>query len=224
MSLIRQSSFVFVALGASAVQAQVFNESTDVGNMPGTAQVVTTTTNNLTINGSFFNVLDTDMYRITIGSAANFSATVTSSGDGIEDDTLLFLFQLNGQGIAFNDDISSNNFLSALPVGNALYSSLAAGDYLLAIAPYDIHARINTGTGTSFANYVFEPSGLSNATQVRGPRTSEVIAGWDTDPSLQFGTTGTYQIQITGLQAVPEPTTMVALGVGALALMRRRKK
>ncbi|HZW06833.1 MAG TPA: GC-type dockerin domain-anchored protein [Phycisphaerales bacterium] len=72
---------------------------------------------------------DADIYRINICDNANFSATTV--GNGTAGDTQLFLFNLDGTGVTFNDD--STGLLSTI-TGQFV---TATGDYLLAIARYD---------------------------------------------------------------------------------------
>lgn len=51
---------------------------------------------------------------------------------------------------------------------------------------------------------------------------SGFIQGWR--PSSWIGTNNTYDVVVDNFQAVPEPTSMAALGLGGLALLRKRRK
>jgi len=208
-----------LAASSTAVFAQVHNESGDAGSLPGTAQTVAAGTT--TILGSIAQDGDSDMYRFTLTDASQFSVLVeTGATDGLTD-SQIFLFNLNGTGIAHNDDITNTagggNFMSHLPVGNALYNTLAPGDYLLAISGWDDDAK----TGTS---YIFptSPGYTNNQGNIVGPTNAGAIDGWDGDA---FGVShGTYSITLTGVDVVPEPASMAALGLGVAALLRRRRK
>lgn len=192
-------------------------ESGDAGSLPGSAQIVS---GQSVIQGALSADGDSDMYQITITNAAAFSATVAGFGNPALDDSQLFLFRMDGTGVAHNDDISTTDFMSALPVGNALYSGLAAGNYLLAISGWDDDAKWSGG-------YIFPtaPGYTGTAGNIVGPNAAAVgqaITGWD---GAAFGVSnGGYQIRMTGVSTVPEPATMAVLGLGAAALLRRRRK
>lgn len=213
--------FAAAALAATSVaQAQVHNEVGDAGMFAGTAQATTGAGALTTINGSLdSNGVDfSDFYIIDIKDPLTFSAnTFASTGMG---DTVLYLFDLAGNGIAKNDDQASGiDFLSELPAGNALYSGLTPGQYIIGITPYGIAPAWNSPvTVAGDLNFPITPF-----TATVGPNAG---AG----PVIDYGAfaagpydTGAYTITLTGASFVPTPGALALLGMGGLLVSRRRR-
>ena len=182
---------LLVSLAASTASAQSWDETTqgggDAGDLPGTAQSCSGVGALNEITGNIPAGTDRDVFLIRISSPATFSATTTVT-PGTNTDTQLRLFDAAGMPIAYNDDAGAN-FLSTLPAGNALYSGLAAGNYLLAVSSWNSRSMDivpadqfpNTYTG------VIAPNAGAGA-----------LASWTGTPS----NTGTYRITLTGCQLV----------------------
>jgi len=122
-----------VAIGlalASSASAQLWVESGDAGDLPGTAQVPSGSGALLEISGTISSNADADMYCITIPNPATFRAT---SCGGTTIDTQMWLFDPDGKGVSFDDDD---------PGGCGLQSTLTGvfvpggGQYYLAISTY----------------------------------------------------------------------------------------
>lgn len=209
------------AVMAAAAVAQ-HNEIGDAGNFPGTAQLVAGGTD--TIIGTIGTLDDEDLYRVTITDFSLFSATVSgNTGDPLTD-SQLFLFDLNGAGLAHNDDISTVNRQAALPVGNALYSGLTPGEYLIGITAWnnDPYYAVSPELERIFPDPNYDGGGNG---EIVGPRASAVgqpVIFWD---GLLGGQgTGGYIITLTGVDPVPEPATLGALALGLTALLRRKTR
>jgi hypothetical protein len=190
---------------ALAGSAQAFShaEVGDAGDLPGTAQAVFGVGPLESITGEITPVSDPDLYRITITDPGAFSATTVG---GAAFDTQLFLFHLDGTGIASNDD--SVGTQSTLPAGHALYSSLLAGEYLLGISGFNIDPF--SGGSNIFA---------CGFNVVCGPTDPGPLTSW-----MGGGNAGTYTITLTGAAGVvPEPTAalLFALGFGVIGSARR---
>ncbi len=160
-----------------------FFETGDAGDLPAGAQSVTGTS--LTqIRGNIAASADVDMYRIRICEPANFEALTDIPQNA--GDTQLFLFNLDGTGIVFNDDNpTGTNLLSRL--SNAFTSSLAAGDYLLAIARY------NTDPSDSSAQLLWLNTPFDVERAPDGPGAANPVASW-----AGGSVAGSYQINLTG--------------------------
>ncbi len=157
--------------------------------------------------------LDADAFRIRISNPAAFSAAAT----GIQGDTTLYLFNLDGTGIAKNDDISGTNFESLLPVGNALYAGLPAGDYIIAIGGF-AYQPFSVAAPTLLSQAVFDPNVF---TAVQAPQNAGPVLSW-----AQLATTptsGNYTITLTGAEFIPAPGAAALLGLGGLLAARRRR-
>lgn len=211
-----------VALGALAglamtgsAMAQSWAEVGDAGDMPGTAQAVSGGGALTSITGSIGALTDADMFLIDIKVPTLFSATTNPAGGTLTDSTL-YLFNLNGTGIAKHDDISGSNYLSDLPAGNSLYSSLAPGQYLLAIGGFAFAPYWNPVPAT-FADLVFD---VNNFTGVIGPQNPGPILGWANAGAYD---SGSYTITLTGASFVPAPGSIALLGLGGLVAARRRR-
>lgn len=171
---------------------------------------------NLSIAGGTGLSENGDVYKIYISDPANFSASTLSLAGGRNGfDTQLFLFNLDGTGIASNDDHSPGP-QSQLPAGNPLYSGLAAGYYYLVVDGSGSYPANSTG-GAIFPD--------TDPTQVYGPQSGNAFTQYN--GSSTEG--GSYSIALTGVSiaAVPEPAStsllFVAGGAGFTWLLRKRR-
>jgi hypothetical protein len=210
------ATVVGVAVAAGAASAQTHPESGDAGSLPGSAQVVSGSGVLANITGSIEGLGDADLFRIVIHDPAAFGAT-TAIAPGTMSDTTLYLFHLDGTGIAKNDDISGSNYLSSLSAGDPKFTSLAPGEYLLGISGYAYSPYWNDPP-TVYGDLVFD---VLTYTGVLGPQPGAgPVVGW-----IDVGaySTGTYNITLTGASFVPAPGSVALLGLGGLVAVRRRR-
>lgn len=203
---------------ASSAHGQVFNEAGDAGDMPGTAQNALGFGPLTDIFGAVSATSDADIYRISITNPAAFSAT-TGNLAGTMTDTTLYLFNLDGTGIAKNDDISGSNFLSDMPAGNSLYASLPAGDYLLAVAGFAF-APFYVNPPSTLADLIFDVNAFTGVVGPQAGASGMPMLGW-ADAGMYDS--GTYHITLTGASMVPAPGALALLGMGGLIATRRRR-
>ena len=175
------------------VQAAVFAETGDAGDLPGTAAVARP--NPVTqISGEISSGTDADMYLVCLTGNGTFSATTVGT-PGTLVDTALFLFDAAGRGVEFNDD-SAAVLRSSLPAGGL--APATAGAYFLAIAAFD-RDPVSSG-GEIFLDQPF-----NTVHGPDGPGGAQPISAWNSS-----GTTGTYTINLTGTgecAPCPLPTT-----------------
>ena len=211
---------VAVAGLAASANAVVVSEVGDAGLIPfAPAQDVSGTANSLDrLDGALLpdGSQDVDVYRITIANPAQFSAIVSG---GTLTDTTIYLFNLNGTGIAKNDDIDGTNFLSAFPVGNANYASLPAGDYLFAISIFGV-IPFSVTPPTLLSQNIFDVNQFTGVTPPVNP--ANPVLDWAQVSSFVEG--GSYQVTFTGVTTnVPAPSALALVGLGGLVAGRRRR-
>lgn len=219
-------STALISLGLQGTTlAASFTETTDAGELPGTAQALTTQPAGTpldSLSGSLSSGLDIDMFQIFINGTTPFSATTASPG--VTFDSMLFLFDSTGKGVFANDDKTGDPLLRAeLPA-----TSLSAGIYYLAISSTYKDA-------VSVAGLIFPDSTLigTSVSGPTGPGGGSPITSWQKDitpdPDPQ-----NYAIALTGAQfgnAAPVPyEPHSALGVlmlggwGTISHLKKRKK
>jgi hypothetical protein len=215
----------------ASASAATFTETTDAGDMTGTAVVISGAANtSLTaIKGtltSLNGITEGDMYEIHISAPTLFSASTTGFVPGANNfDSQLFLFTLGGIGILANDDD---------PVSGGAQSNIPAGSFTLAAGDYEL---LITGSGKfpgsaggaifpNFTDGVTDPTGVYGPTGPGGGSKLTTYVG-----SSNEG--GAYSIALTGAQfvsaavttTVPEPSSIaiLAAGIPMLVLARRRR-
>lgn len=92
-------------LAGGAALGQTWNEVGDAGDLPASAQVPLGVGSLDMINGFIFGLYDVDMYMIQINDPATFGAETVTTGTFF--DTKLWLFDMHGNGVVFNNDSSS---------------------------------------------------------------------------------------------------------------------
>lgn len=206
---------------ATSAAAQHF-EVGDAGNFPGNAQLVAAGTD--TIIGAIASLDDEDLYRVTITDFTQFSVIVSGEGGDPLTDSQIFLFDLNGAGLAHNDDISTVNRYSGLPMGNGLYVGLTPGEYLIGVTGWnnDPYYAVSPDLEKVFPDPNYDGSGNGEVVGPRDGAVGQPIIFWD--GLLGGQDDGGYRLVLTGVDPVPEPATMSALALGAAALLRKRRR
>lgn len=217
MKTILALAFVTVA---SASFAATWTEVGDAGSLPATAQATGSLHTGLTaITGTRAGATAAeraDLYMIEIKDVPTFTAsTLAADGGAASFDSRLHLYRLNGTGVQFNDDLPGGIAGGSKILGSAGIIT-APGYYLIGIDAYS-----STSAPSSAGGFIWttgSPWDVQKAPD--GPGAGGVLSGWGTGAG---GATGTYTIALTGASAVPEPTTMAALGLGLAAVARRRR-
>jgi hypothetical protein len=159
-----------------------WTEAPDAPDLPSQAQVCRGTGTLMQIRGTVQGD-DADLFLIEICDADHFSATTVAGADW---DTQLFLFDLDGRGVAFNDDS---------PLVSGTQSTLtdryvpANGRYYLAISRFDKKPV------DRFARRLWENEPLAVERFPDGPGAAEPVHAWETQV---FGVSGPYLIHLTG--------------------------
>ena len=210
----------------STSRAQMYAEVGDAGDTLATSQSTVSSATPYgspitTIAGTIGTGTDADLYAINITSPSTFSATTsnsltsTSFDNTLPLDTALFLFNAAGVEIATNDDTSGTNVMSTLAAGNPLYASLAPGLYYLGIS-ISGNEPVNSANQLLFAK-------SDDSADVRGAEGANnlnplTLSTFDLDN--YDDEIGSYGITLSGVAAVPEPSTWVLTLLGLLVCLQ----
>jgi hypothetical protein len=181
-----------------------------------------------------------DTYCIEIVSRSLFYATtkiglggsaVLSTGGNA--DTRLWLWNMNGGGLVGNDDINAfgTDTLASLISDPSTFGAFSGGEVVNATASAVV---LNPGTYLlSISEFANDPKDAGNVDLFNLGSDFDALhgvnpqaGGFDHWENTTDSSVITYSIALQGTEfcAVPEPGSMIALGLGAVALLRRRKK
>jgi len=219
--------WLLVAALACGAQAGLYIESGDAGNLPGTAQWINSVIGGgddlLEIQGDLIPGNDSDMFVFRLEDPAVFGAfTEATANNG---DTQLFLFHLDGRGIAHNDDDAENQpaLTSRITTGGPLTVGLAPGLYMVGISWFNNDPFWNAPPVVE-GDYMFPFNQQPGGPQLTaGPTPGGAInpvAGWDAFGNPPFE--GSYSIFLKNASVVPEPATLTLLPLAAMLLARKR--
>lgn len=192
---------IVVQAGQPPTLNHPFTEVEDAGQLPGTTQVVNSSTSGVpfdAIAGELDNNLDVDLYQLFLNAGQPFTASTVSN---TELNTQLFLFDSNGLGLFANDN--SVGLQSTVP-GYRSFTPATSGIYYLAIANYP-------NNPLSLQGHIFDAVGNPQASGAKLP-----LSAWSNIPAPSVkANTGAYTITLNtrseGLQ-VQSGRTLALIG------------
>lgn len=210
-----------VLVPTAAFTSTIWTEIGDAGQLLLTAQVPAGSGSLTTINGAL-SFGDVDIYKIFVTGGGTFSALAQGASPSFLDPEL-FLFDSQGIGVYANEEIfPPDPFLapgSAMLPANTSLTPIVPGQYFLAISTPFLDPI--SSSGSIFPCLGCLPSGVFGPT---GPGGASPLIGWSGSPF----SAGSYGITLTGAEfvsttAVPEPSTVLFLGIGLGMLAWRRQ-
>lgn len=166
-----------------------------------------------------------DLGTIDVGSNAGGNLTLTSVGQtgGSQVDTDMFVLDSNFQGIPgyLNDDT-----FASPSAGSTLTRLYTPGVYYVAISNWNTATNLaspadddyRAGTVLDFANGIANNSTTGNLNvsfNISGGMGGDVFAG--------LTKAGAFDVAFAKFTVIPEPATLSLLGIGVLAVLRRRR-
>ncbi|WP_421659396.1 PTPA-CTERM sorting domain-containing protein [Leptothermofonsia sp. ETS-13] len=209
------ATFITLDTG-NAVHALTFSEPPDAGplltnaaNTVPTGVVGNNPATDLTrITGRLSG--NADLFRIQVGTGL-FEAIARGIDPNPVNDTQLFLFDVNGFGIAANDDFSGG-------LGSRITQFLTAGIYYLGISKYDLDP-VSRNRGTIAE--IFPDTPFTAIVGPTGPGGAFPLFGWRGTIS-ESGRARNYEILLSSTP-VPTPALLPGLlALGAGGLRKRR--
>lgn len=141
-------------------------------------------------------------------------------------DTEIFLLDINGNILQQNDDTAATGYDSKMQ-----YNLVAGQTYYIGVGRFNTAGNLQTvlgagnndELGTYSSGSFFTGGGmLASGSNTAGNYLLD-MDGVQVGSGTFVSNTDAYRVDFYSVQAVPEPTSMAALGLGALAMLRRRK-
>jgi hypothetical protein len=211
-------TLILFSAASSSATPVTYVEVGDAGQTLGTAPNVGGGVNAIT--GLLENGTAVDLFALNLGAGVFTASTGNVPCCDGSTDTQLFLFDASGMGIIGNDDAPTGNTQKSF-----IQSNLTGGLYYLAVSTYDLDPF-------SAGGFIFapDPSVCCNQPMVAptGPGGGSPLLQWAVGPSASGSgqQPGPYTITLNQetISAVPEPATLILVGTGITAVLRRRKK
>ncbi|MCS7301727.1 MAG: DVUA0089 family protein, partial [Fimbriimonadales bacterium] len=168
-------------------------EQGDAGDLPETAQATgTDTTTQLGAIRGVLGANDVDMYVIYIANPQAFVATTVNNNTTF--DTQLWLFDSEGKGVAFNDDVAGDTSRrSRIDNSSGLLTNRTAGIYYIAVSRYNRAAIGCTD------RLIWTATPFTGVRAPNGPDAASRVSGWLGNTSAA----GNYEITLTGAFTAP---------------------
>lgn len=155
---------------------------------------------------------------VDLGSYAAGSITITTVGQGHSTDTDLWVYDGNLNAIP---GYGNDDHFGGATLQSELIRNYAPGTYYLALSNFQLANDQGSPADDDFrtGSVLDFPNGIANSSTTVNLNMAFSIGG------TQFSAlkTGPYDVYWGKFTVVPEPATMTALGLGVVALMRRRK-